>query len=291
MKLNTSIRTALLIVIGLLMLGGLYVLLRPFTPRRVPYIIETDLGVTGLREQSTVFFRGVPVGIVERVSFSPGGFPTVRIEVSVDAKYPLTEHTFARMTAAALTSGLQLELDFSEPGGRVLTPSSTEPSPIRLEPQLMDQIQQSLAAVATRLDATLAGIQGILDVATEERVSRLIDTTNEVLKNLSVGTRDLPETEKQIRAAAASLGALANELKTRTTAVPELIDSATRLSERASAMVERTDATVPRVQTAIDELLAATEQLRELAALLSEDPQALVTGRPRQAPGPGESAR
>jgi len=291
MKLDNATRAVLLLVIGTLVLGGLYLLLHPFTSPRVPYVIETDRPVTGLREQSTVFFRGVPVGIVDGISFGPGGFPSVRIEISVDAQYPLTENTFARMTAAGLTSGLQLELDFAAPGGRVLTPSRSERSPIRLEPELMDQIQDSLAAAAARLDKVLASVDevlasvhGILDVASEERIAKLIDTANETLHNLSAGTRDLPETERRIRTAAASIAALADELEARTEAMPELIASATRLSARADAMV-------PRVQTALDDVSVATEQLRELAALLTEDPQALLSGRAKQEPGPGELGR
>jgi phospholipid/cholesterol/gamma-HCH transport system substrate-binding protein len=284
MRLNAAWRAFFLLVIGIATLATLYFLLRPLTPRRSPYVIETELSVTGLREQSTVFFRGVPVGLVRRISFAAGAFPTVRIDLTVDAAYPLTEHTFARMTAAGLTSSPQLELDFSAAGGRPLQTSVAHPALIPLEPELFDELQSRLVAVARRLDDVLAKLQGVLDATSEERIVGLLDAATDTLHDLSAGTRQLPETERQIRAAAAAVGKLAGELEARTTGVPDLIAATTTLSERAGAVI-------PAVHDTLEQVAAVSEQLRELAALLNEDPQALLSGRPKQAPGPGEGDR
>ncbi|HET8698626.1 MAG TPA: MlaD family protein [Gammaproteobacteria bacterium] len=288
MKLNAALRASLLLVIGVTVLGALYFLLRPLTPRRAPYVIETDLSVTGLREQSTVFFRGVPVGIVQRISFAHDTFPTVHIDLSVDASYALTEHTFARMTSAGLTSSPQLELDFAAPGGRPLATSAAHPAHIPLEPELFDELQSSLAAVAGRLDDVLAKVQGVLDATSEERIARLLDAATQTLDNLAAGTKQLPETERQIRAAATAVGKLADELEARTAGVPALLAATTDLSERAGEVIPDVHSTLEQMDDTLAQIAAVSEQLRELAALLNEDPQALLSGRPKRAPGPGE---
>lgn len=298
MKLSAAWRTALLLVIGSVTLVALYLLIRPLAPTRAPYVIETNLSVTGLREQSTVFFRGVPVGLVQRISFVRGAFPTVRIDITVDAAYTLTEHTFARMAAAGLTSSPQLELDFSAPGGRPLDTSAEHPAQIRLEPEIFDELQSSLASLAGRLDDVLAKVQGVLDATSAERIARLLDAATKTLDNIEAGTRQLPETERQIRAAATAVGKLADQLESRTVGVPALVESATGLSDRASAAIPdarntlaQVAAVIPDVHDTLAQIAAVSEQLRELAALLNEDPQALVSGRPKRAPGPGEGKR
>ena len=76
----------------------------------LPYELVATSPVTGLSEQSTVRYQGVPVGRVQSLRFMPDKPGQVRILIGVDPTTPLTESSWAEIVSAGVTGISNVEL-------------------------------------------------------------------------------------------------------------------------------------------------------------------------------------
>src|SRR6185295_11555578 len=81
------------------------------TEKRVGYTLESRYPVTGLNVQAPVRYRGVDVGKVETIQFSPDDPRAILVRVGVRSGTPLTRGTYAQLGSQGVTGLAYVILD------------------------------------------------------------------------------------------------------------------------------------------------------------------------------------
>jgi phospholipid/cholesterol/gamma-HCH transport system substrate-binding protein len=279
------------------------------TEKRVSYMLESRHPVTGLNVQAPVRYRGIDVGKVETIGFTPKDPRTILIRVAVRSDTPITRGTYAQLGSQGVT-GLAyviLDDDGTKPE-RVAVGDLNVHIPVR--PSFLDELSGSgkdlvtdVRQVAGRVNVllneanqaqlmrTLAGLEGATN-----RVSELAVKVDPALRNMPALTDDARKTLARADELMVNLSKLTLELAKRVDTLERVAKSAEQVGEAAQRMggaahsVSGTAVgeTMPRIHALLEELAHYSRNLDRLLADLNEQPSTLVFGRPAAAPGPGE---
>jgi phospholipid/cholesterol/gamma-HCH transport system substrate-binding protein len=256
-----------------------------------PYIVVTSGNVAGLQPQSAVYFRGIAAGSVNKILIDPADARDILIYVDIDENIPITRATYATLKLQGITGLSQLALD-NAPGplaAQALATNSRSPARIPMQPSLLDKLGSSGAQLAAQLDQLATSLNQLLNAGSRTHIQRLLaqaDAASAMLlkleKDLDVTARQLPalnlHTEKtlaEVERAADNVAALSHNL-----------DKLTATGQAAGD--EFNQRTLPRLNAAIIQIDQAAADMQQLADSLRHDPQQLLFGPSRPAPGPGE---
>ncbi|MDX1593155.1 MAG: MlaD family protein [Gammaproteobacteria bacterium] len=296
-------------------------------PSRTYATYLTD-SVAGLRENSTVRYRGVDVGRVRQIRLAPGDPGQVRLLLDIDREVPILTDTVARLSTQGLTGLSYIELT-SDGNGEPLAAREGEPYPvIQSRPSLMGRLDAAGTSLLARVDEVSHRL-----VEAAGRISALFDDPNRraiatILAELSAvaevlgrhtGTLDrgladlgtafsgaaragerLPglvtQSEEALRALEGHAAALASAAGSVERLAETLRTESARLGgdlDRVSTLTEQELArfaseTHPAMTAMLRDLDDAARALRRFAETLERDPSLLLHG-PRGRPlGPGE---
>jgi phospholipid/cholesterol/gamma-HCH transport system substrate-binding protein len=305
--------TFVLVVTALLI--GLAVWLTRDSGQRVPYALSTRLSVAALQPQAVVRFRGLAVGKVETIGFDTTVPGNVLIGISVLADTPVTSSTFATLAYQGVTGLAYVQLDNSDESRTLLATSAQQPGRIPLRPGLFDVlIAQSTSLLAQtdqaaqRLNQLLSpanqkqlidGISGLGQAATAvqqlasradatlaQRLDPALAAVPALVAQANTTLLSLQKTTGEIDGTARSFSQLAQRINQSGGVLDQLAQSAETLSGTASTF---NITTVPRFNRAADDTSRVARQFGRTAAVLTDNPQALIYGNVKPAPGPGEA--
>lgn len=282
----------------LLLSAGLAVMavwLSGYRVARVPYVLVSQHSVAGLSAQAAVFYRGVPVGTVDSISFDPHDLRNILVRIEIDPKLPITRGTYGVLQPQGITGVNDVELADSGKDPRPLPTSAAAPARIPLGPSVLDSLLTSGQTLVARLSQLAADLDQFAGADNRAHVSQ-------ILANTEAASRQLAAVEKQLQATlttAADLGrhtqhtlaevdAVAEGLQTLSGSLDTLARSATELSRTGNAAGEtlrRT--TLPSLYALLTQMRETTQRLQQFATTLQQDPQSLLYGH-QPPPGPGE---
>ncbi|MGH8278274.1 MAG: MlaD family protein [Gammaproteobacteria bacterium] len=254
-----------------------------------PYVVVTTGSVAGLVPHSTIFFRGITAGHVTSIRFDPADPRKILIGIDVDRGTPVTRDTYAVLGLQGLTGASQLDLETTGSSTELLPTSARAPAEIALRPSLLGKLSDAAPELMQQLQQIASALNALLDAGNRAHVAKLIAQADQA----SAG---LVKLEADLDAEARRLPPLTAHLQTTLGQVDALAASLGRLSSE-TAELARTgrDAghtlnaqTLPRLDVALQQISAAAAELRRLSASLRANPQQLLSGRERPAPGPGE---
>jgi len=250
---------------------------------RLPYIVASDVPVTGLIENSTVYYRGVPAGKVEKISLAPHDSRRILIKVALDRSVPVTAGTYGRLRSQLVTGNAQLVLDSRKGQFVTLKTSSGHPATIPLLPSLLDSLGEVAPELVSKLTRLVDDLSRVFTEPNAEHVSNILANAERTTRELDAL---LAENRGGVRQALREARRTMAEVRA---AVVALRQVAGRLGETGEATIrERRDTTLPRVHTAVDQLEAAARSVAALAESLRQNPQRLLQGQRGTPPGPGE---
>ncbi|MBP7606674.1 MAG: MCE family protein [Giesbergeria sp.] len=309
-----ALAAGLFVLVMAAMLAGLAMWLTRDSGSYHSYEMSTKEGVSGLQPQATVRYKGVSVGKVTYIGFDPQVSGNVLIRIAVEDSTPLTQTTFATLNYQGVT-GLAYVLldDAGEPQAQLPPGDSGLPRlPLRSSPfsQLADQGPQILGQVqevTRRMNQLLdednrkvfsATMQNIGDAAADvSALARRLDATVEqrldpALAALPPLARDTTAALKSLQAAGTQVAGVASEVGStvkRLNAPGGVIDQAGESTKTLARAADRlSTSTLPRLERAAEQTGNAARQFGRVAGSLSDNPQALLYGPGRAAPGPGE---
>ncbi len=299
----------------------------PKPPSR-PYVTYVTDSVAGMRENSTVRYRGVDVGRVRDIGLDPADPRRVRLLLDIDLEVPILTDTVARLSTQGLTGLSYIELS-SDGSGITLIAGEGETYPvIRSQSTLMGRIDAAgtellarvgemtlqMAEASRRISelfndsnreavaATLADLRLVAaSLGTRaDTVGRGVDDLGSVLADAARAGEKLPGLVDRADRTLAGIDRHAAALADAARAVERLAvtveDESKRLGgglDRATALTEQELArfaseTQPVMIAALRELEAAAAALRRLGEALERDPSLLLYGQRGRALGPGE---
>jgi phospholipid/cholesterol/gamma-HCH transport system substrate-binding protein len=297
-------------------------------PTANSYFVYLTDSVAGLRENSTVRYRGVDVGRVRDIDLAPGDPGRVLLVLDIDRTVPVLTDTVARLSTQGLTGLSYVELT-SEGEGEPLVARPGEEYPVITSRRTLmgridtaggellarvDEATRELAEAARRfgavfdddnreaVSATLADIR--LVAATlggrAETLGQGIDDLGALLADAAEAGERLPELVERTELTLAGLDRHAGTLAGAAQAVERLADTLRTESERLSGRIDRTTTlteqelvrfsseTQPALTRMLHELEGAAVSLRRLGETLERDPSLLLYGHRDRPLGPGE---
>src|SRR5690606_22729122 len=257
---------------------------------RRPYVVVSPYSVAGLTEGSEVLYHGVPAGRVLAVSVDPTDPAQVLIEIAVGAEIPVLESTFATLHQRGLTGVAQIELEHAGTDAEPLQTSKDAPARIEMVPSLIDQVTDAGSQALAVFREIARTLDEALNERNREKLASLAGRMDRLLASIESLTASL---ETELPATLGSAGRAAEavtELAERTTASMDDVDAliaelrATAATARALGD-ELSDGGVARLEETLASVDSAAEEIARLARELARQPERVLRGGGRAAPG------
>ncbi|PKM11314.1 MAG: mammalian cell entry protein [Gammaproteobacteria bacterium HGW-Gammaproteobacteria-3] len=267
-----------------------------FQRERDLYVISTRASVTGLNPESTVFYRGIAVGKVLKVYFDPEEPLTILIPIEVDKGLKLTRGVYATLRLKGVTGLTQIDLQESWNDAERLPVGDHADSRIPLLPSMTDRLMDTGLDILAKAEVLMTKIDGLLSLENQQEGIA-------ILRNLNVVSKKLIDLEDQTGKVLAGLpGLTANaqnslrrfdeltlELKKVAHNVKELTDNTADLAASGAQTGDvLVTTTLPQVNTMLTDLQKTIQQVKRVAEMMENNPQAFILGPEPAEPGPGE---
>lgn len=265
-------------------------------PARRSYVVVAHRSIMGLRAQSTVYYRGVPVGTVTSIDLAPQDVSRTLVDISIDPSIPVTAGTYARLVTQGVTGIATLELNDSGESPARLPSSENSPAHIPLRSGGFSDLTSAARTLIGKLDTVADALHRILGPENQARIGDILATTQQL-------TQHLDELERRLDTSLAGLPALTQNARstlkridTLTGHLIRLTDSLHQTSERLgsfaatgkTAGAELAQQTLPKLGTTLDDLQRTAKAIEGLSRSLERNPQQLLFGPKGTQPGPGE---
>jgi phospholipid/cholesterol/gamma-HCH transport system substrate-binding protein len=222
---------------GLLFLAGLKLI-----EGRDDYVVrfrDQDVSLNGLETGSPVKYSGIRVGRVDAVRVDPDDVSVVLVELSLDEGTPVAENSKADLGSQGITGLKYIELTRGKAGARIREPGEEIPAGTSLFDNLANKADQIAGKAEVVLDR-------IAVLASEDRLGRLIDTSEKLLATLNGVLIDNRESLKTLATSmtgtAEQANILAGELAKTAKQANALLAEATVLVKNSKATPGRLDA-------------------------------------------------
>jgi len=199
-------RVGIFLLVGLAVIISVFVIIiRKDSKPTDTYFVKFDESVAGLKEDSSVLYKGVQVGTVKKISVKDVTEIVVRVAIERDL-VTLRKGTVAKLGLGNLMGGKVIELTGGKSGAPVLKPGSyilSEPSImgnlVKDVPQILDDIKQILGNMKQVMgEDNSARVGSILENA-DQSVTLLNTTLEEVGHLTQVIRKDLSDHGYELR--------------------------------------------------------------------------------------------
>jgi phospholipid/cholesterol/gamma-HCH transport system substrate-binding protein len=265
-----------------------------------------NVNVAGLQPQATVRLRGVAVGKVQDIRLDPTTPGQVLVGIAVDAQAPISSATQASLGYQGVTGLAFIALEDAGAPGTPLTQGSRIPLKPGLMGRLTDQGERILAQLeiaGTRINQLLSPDNQQVLMTTVRQFGQTATELQQLTRQANQAWPELAQTGRDTLASMKStsidVGRSADEARASAYAFRLVTErmyapggTLDRMDQGADILVATGTSlrisTLPRVDQAVLEAAHTTHQLGELTQTLSDNPQALLLGKPVAPPGPGE---
>jgi phospholipid/cholesterol/gamma-HCH transport system substrate-binding protein len=296
-KNNRALLSGLFMVVLMTATVGIVYWLGHLERKRDVYIVSTQAAVSGLNPESTVFYRGIPVGKVLNIRFDSENAGIILIKIEVDKEIMFTRGVYATLQLKGVTGLTQLELRDTGKITEKLPPNNDKiTNRIPLMPSVTDRLLDSGDELLKKADHLMIRLSSLLN---EENEKNLVG----LLSNLKTLSDKLATLQKSVDKALIGIPALTTDARKTLKNIDSLANDMRSLSKEAVVLSKKVgtvaesgntaantfaNSTLPKVNQLVSELQSTSEQVKSLAATLEKNPQSVLVGPGQQTPGPGE---
>ncbi|ODS90740.1 MAG: mammalian cell entry protein [Comamonas sp. SCN 65-56] len=278
------------------------------------YELTTTENVSGLQPQAAVRYKGVPAGRVLSIGFDRKEPGRVLIRIDVDSNAPISPTTYATLGYQGVTGLAHILLSDADkafekvpPGADGLPRIPMQSSPFsqlaEQGPLLLAKVQEAVGRVNHLLSddnlrvfsdllarlGTAAHNVDRLALSLNHSVTSGIDPALAQLPTLLGQTRQALQVLRDAGISTAQTATDAGHLVRSLGAPDGVLHDASQGARALTGVAERFgDRTLPQLDRAANETAQAARRLGRVAAGVDDNPQGLIYGPPRVAPGPGE---
>jgi phospholipid/cholesterol/gamma-HCH transport system substrate-binding protein len=295
-KNNHALITGLFLILFLSASIGIIFWLGHFEKERNLYMISTTASVSGLNPESTVFFRGIPVGKVVSIQFDPGDANTILVPIEIDKNITLNKGVFATLHLKGVTGLTQIELEDTGRTSEPLPVGDNPDSRIPLMPSLTDKLMDSGEDLLKKADHLMLRLSSLLNDENEKNIGGILGNLKSLTDKLSAlqisvdkALQGVPALTDNAQKTLNHINALTGDLQNLTAEVRKLSSKTNQLLATGQAVGDRiTETTVPNVNALLSEIQSTSKEIKHLAEMLETDPQSVLLGPKKPMPGPGE---
>ncbi len=262
------------------------------------YVTYFDESVQGLQKDSSVKYRGVDIGTVQRIGVAPDQ-RLIEVVMKIEATGFDVGDVSAKLSLAGLTGIVYVELDRKKPGEQAPKPAgfrppypvipSTQSDIIQIESSVNEALKRlreiDLAGISTQLIKTAKSIDSLVNSDHTRRIMRDADAAaakladaSEKIDRLVSGesiNNVIAEAGEAVGEARAVIGEVKSDLERMK--IVNAADNVNRIVERAGP---RVDATLTEVEATAQTLRRTADTLEALIDRINADPSALIFSRP-----------
>ncbi len=278
------------------------------------YELSTSDPVSGLQPQAVVRYRGIAVGKVTSIVFDPLRKGNVRVRITVDARVPLTQSSYATLSYQGVTGLAFIALDDKGGSTVALAPDNDHPPRIPLKPSMLAQLQDRGEVILNQIEEVTHRANMLMGDANQKRIADALDNIAQAATSANQLTRSLDRTVRtglepalqalpplmdrtkntlaSVQKAGSDVSRVANHfdatvgrLNAPDGPVQRLSDGAQALSQAAATF---NSATLPRLNRVAEDTSHAVRRLGQAADGLHDNPQSLLFGNGGPVAGPGE---
>jgi len=242
------------------------------------YVISTRESVSGLNPESTVFYRGIAVGKVLNVQFDPLDSGTILVPIEVDKNIVLSKGVYATLRLKGVTGLTQVQLEDAGTMPEVLSPGDNPLTRIPLVPSMTDKLMNSGEELLHKADHLMTKLSSLLNDENEKNIGG-------ILSNLSTLTNKLSDLQKSVDKALVGVPELSTDARKTLTHIDTLTNDLQTLTRDVQALSIKAGGFA---DTSKVELQTTMQQVKRVATMLENNPQALLLGPSNKDAGPGE---
>ena len=221
------------------------------------YDVYFDNSVFGLYKRSVVYYQGIPVGEVRDITLAPKDPGKVKVWLRLNSDVPVVRGATARLEFQGLTGVAFIELLGGSPGSPQIVAVGDQDRPVI--PSTASNFQaifQNAPNLVNEAIMTVVKVQKILSDENIQKISAILDNSEQISANLAKGTNDLDALMADGRAVMQEVTLAAAELKQVAATGRALLD------EDARVLLSETTATMTKaheLMTRVDNLVAAND--------------------------------
>jgi phospholipid/cholesterol/gamma-HCH transport system substrate-binding protein len=278
---------------------------------RVPFQIATTRSVSGLSPQAPIRFRGLEVGRVHSIAFDQAVPGQILIKLSINPDAPITRSTWATLGFQGVTgiAFIQLNDDGREPV-RVAS-NQANPARIELRASIFDKLESHGSLILTQAEELTRRLNEFLTPDNQktiitmfkqatttankfESIPQQLEPTFAQLPTLVAQTQQTLGTLNKVAKEADVMMGNVNGLVTRVQAPDGALQVVTDTTRQVGSSLEQVLGQVqqhalPKATLLTEEARGTVRNLNQTISTLGEQPQSILFGAPKLAPGPGEA--
>ena len=292
-----ALRTALFTLLGIVLTIMCWLLLGERQGDVRHYLVTTGESVSGLAEQSRVYYKGVEAGSVQDIFFAADDYDNVQILIQVSDSIPIAENTFGQLSLRGITGEYDLRLDNEGSLGKPLSTSVENPAVIPMKTEYITQLGSLMETVLRDVSDAWGGISKLLNNDNQADFRRLLNSVANAADDiariddlLAPTLAAIPALLDKLTNAISAYEQMAITLSARTVGSAEAITNIANAGDSIEQLsTQLRSRTVPRMGKSLEGIDRATEELAGLAEQLRENPQQLIVGAKNSTLGPGET--
>ncbi len=255
------------------------------------YILVSKEGsVAGLNPESSVRYRGVPVGKVENIRFDPQNPNLILIRIAVSSHVAFPKNIYAQLATLGFTglAFIEMNIEGKEPSDEQLPPHERIP----LRPSFVKELSTSLEDLVNNSNHAIKRINSLLNEQNQTQINTILTSLVQAIRRydnladqLQSGIKSLPDLTSDVGLVFKQTNQLFSDINQALAKINQqngLVDGLTQNSQELADTLLK----LREVSTAITE---SSYNINRMVLKLEEQPQSLLFGSPPTFPGPGES--
>ncbi len=278
------------------------------------YLAYMKESVSGLSPQASVKYRGVDVGVVEKIRINPQNSEEVELLLKVKKGTPIKEDMTVTLKFYGMTGLAFVEIEGGSSDSALLVSKNGEIPIIRSSPSIYVRLDETLSKIALKVSAALDNLNKLLSEKNLKNTDLILEDIKEITKNIKNKKEDFDKLlkegialEKRAILAFEEMEKASGGIKEAASSVKKdiktAVDKIAQVSKEVDRAVKNVDTTLQRGDYNIKEMAAPTleeidEMIYEIKVLLSqmqravssieESPSDLLFKSSKKRLGPGE---
>jgi len=228
------------------------------------YDIVFEGSVSGLVNNGTVFYNGIPVGSVVDINLDDYNASRVRVWIKVRSDVPVTQDSVARLEFQGFTGVAFIDLGGGSPNAPALVAAAGQERPvIPAEASSFQQLFNNTPELLAAAIDTLQRVQSLLNEDAINGVTASIQNVETITANVATASTNLPELVAEIETMITQVTATAGAIQRLSATGEDLLDGEARVMiaeasatlKSANALMRNMNALVANNEPAITQFI------------------------------------
>lgn len=177
---SARIRLGIFVITGVALIALLFALVigKQLTLKRDTYFLRfKNQSVFGLQAGATVYYKGIPVGTVDKVSVDPKDLESVILELGIDSGTPLKEDNEAVLVYMGITGTKAVEIRGGSNQAKTLKPGSF----IKTGATQIDEISGKAVSIVEKVDRIAANLDELTAGENQANLASILSETSALI--------------------------------------------------------------------------------------------------------------